>query len=71
MVASVNPVGEVSSDPLVIATNLLLAALLVMLVPFPAELFNRTLDEHYDEVLAWFGKRQPSSSSRARNRRRT
>ncbi len=68
VVASVNPVGEVSSDPLVIGTNLLLAALLVLLMPFPAELFNRTLDEHYDEVLAWFGKRR-SDAAKARRER--
>jgi hypothetical protein len=68
LVASVNPVGEVSTDPLVIATNLLLAALLVLLMPFPAELFNRTLDEHYDEVLARFGRRR-SDVAKARRER--
>ncbi len=68
VVASVNPVGEVSTDPLVIGTNLLLAALLVLLMPFPAELFNRTLDEHYDEVLAWFGKRRNDAAKARRER---
>ena len=37
-----------------VATNTLLALLLVLLMPFPGELFNRTLDEHYDEVTGWF-----------------
>ncbi len=68
VVASVNQVGEVSTDPLVIGANLLLAALLVLLMPFPAELFNRTLDEHYDEVLAWFGKRRNEASKARRER---
>jgi hypothetical protein len=68
VVASVNPVGEVSTDPLVIGTNLLLAALLVLLMPFPAELFNRTLDEHYDEVLAWFGRRRNDAAKARRER---
>ncbi len=30
------------------------AALIVLLMPFPAELFNKTLEEHYDELAARF-----------------
>jgi hypothetical protein len=30
------------------------AALLLVILAFPAELFERTLEEHYDEVRAWF-----------------
>jgi hypothetical protein len=28
---------------------------LLLLIAFPAELFNATLEEHYDEVRGWFG----------------
>ena len=39
--------------------QLLLSALavaaLLVLIAFPAELFNTTLEEHYDEVRGWFG----------------
>jgi hypothetical protein len=68
VVSAVTPVSGVSTDPLVIGTNLLLAALLVLLMPFPAEVFNRTLDEHYDEVLGWFGKRRTDASKARRER---
>ena len=41
------------------ADQLLLSALavvaLLVLIAFPAELFNTTLEEHYDEVRGWFG----------------
>lgn len=33
----------------------LAAAALIVLIAFPAELFNTTLEEHYDEVRGWFG----------------
>ena len=39
--------------------QLLLSALavaaLLVLIAFPAELFNTTMEEHYDEVRGWFG----------------
>ncbi len=41
------------------ADQLLLSAFavaaLLVLIAFPAELFNTTLEEHYDEVRGWFG----------------
>jgi hypothetical protein len=37
-----------------LVSALAVAALLVM-IAFPAELFNTTLEEHYDEVRGWFG----------------
>ena len=43
----------------VVATNALLALLLVLFMPFPGELFNRTLDEHYDEVTGWLRRVAP------------
>jgi hypothetical protein len=37
------------------AMNLLLTALLLLLIAFPSELFNATVQEHYDEITGWFG----------------
>ncbi len=41
------------------ADQLLISALavlgLLVMIAFPAELFNTTLEEHYDEVRGWFG----------------
>ena len=45
---------EVSSDPMVLLQSALLAALLVLLMPFPSQLFNSTLETHEDEVRRWF-----------------
>lgn len=44
--------GDVSTDTGDIAVNLLIAGMMLLLV-FPAELFNATLEEHYDEVTKW------------------
>jgi hypothetical protein len=45
---------QVSSEPLVIAQSLALAGLIVLLMPFPAQLFNSTLETHYATVRRWF-----------------
>ncbi len=55
----------------VVATNALLALLLVLLMPFPGELFNRTLDEHYDEVTGWFRRLVPGGRSERSSERRS
>jgi hypothetical protein len=47
-------IGEVSGDPMVLIQSGLLAALVVFLMPFPAQLFNSTLENHEDEVKRWF-----------------
>jgi hypothetical protein len=44
----------VSSEPLIIAQSLALAGLLVLLMPFPAQLFNSTMETHYRTVRRWF-----------------
>ena len=53
-VRSVPPPSQVSSEPLVIAESLALAGLIVLLMPFPAQLFNSTLEAHYATVRRWF-----------------
>lgn len=40
--------------PSAVLTSALLALVLVVLMPFPAALFNGTLEHHYDEVRGWF-----------------
>ena len=49
-----SPPGVVSSEPLIIAQSLALAALLVLLMPFPAPLFNSTYETHRKTVSRWF-----------------
>lgn len=52
-----------------VALSALLALLLVLLMPFPAALFNATLGANYDEVRGWFRwlpRRDPSGPPRER-----
>jgi hypothetical protein len=46
---------DVSTDVVVIATGLAVATGTALLVPFPAALFNSTLEANGAEVAAWFG----------------
>ncbi|HEV2890218.1 MAG TPA: FGLLP motif-containing membrane protein [Frankiaceae bacterium] len=50
---------EVSLDTRALLVNALVTALLMLLIAFPSELFNNTLEQHYDEVRGWFGRRGP------------
>ena len=53
-VESVRDPTEISFSLRLLGENSLLAILLVLLVAFPAEMFNATLLEHYDEISGWF-----------------
>jgi len=53
-VAVPGPTGIVI-DPVALGQAAGLSLLLVIVLPFPAELFNRTLEVHLDEVRGWFG----------------
>lgn len=44
--------ADISLDPVVIASSAAIAAGVVVFMPFPAALFNSTLQEHYAEVTA-------------------
>ena len=44
--------ADISLDPVVIATSAAIAAGVVLVVPFPAALFNSTLEDNYAEVMA-------------------
>jgi hypothetical protein len=48
--------------PSKVAVSAVLALVLVLLMPFPAALFNATLEEHYDEVRGWFRLRPRSDA---------
>ncbi|MDQ1697643.1 MAG: hypothetical protein QOJ03_2996 [Frankiaceae bacterium] len=54
-VLSIPDVHQISLGSTAILVNGLLALLMVMLIAFPAELFNGTLKENYEEVRGWFG----------------
>ena len=46
---------DISLDPERLATSALVAIGFVALFAFPAQLFNASLEENYDEVRGWFG----------------
>lgn len=46
--------NQINLDPIVLASSLALAGGVVFVVPFPAALFNATLEENYDEVSGWW-----------------
>ena len=50
---SVATPARVSRDPLVLLESAGLAAAIVLLMPFPGQLFNSTLEEHEDDVRRW------------------
>ncbi len=72
--SSVPDPTQISLDPVVIATSVAVAAGVIILVPFPSALFNSTLEENYDEVMAWLARLRAwlasqSAAVRARIRR--
>lgn len=52
-VASVPGPTTVNTDPTVFLQAAVVTALLVLVLPFPAELFNKTVEEHLDEIRGW------------------
>jgi hypothetical protein len=49
---------EVSTKPGDIASSLALAILLMLVMAFPGELFNNTVQANYPEIAGWFGKKK-------------
>jgi hypothetical protein len=47
---------KISLDPVVVATSIAVTAGVIVLVPFPSALFNSTLEENYEEVMAGVGR---------------
>lgn len=54
-VTSLNQPRHVSLSAKSLLTSALVSSLLLLLIAFPSELFNTTLEENYDEVRGWFG----------------
>jgi hypothetical protein len=46
---------QVDFSPGSLLTSAVIVAGMLFLIAFPGELFNTTLEEHYDEVRSWFG----------------
>ena len=53
-VASITTPSNVTMDPTVALQSAVLALLILFLMPFPAQLFNSTVEEHRDEIRGWF-----------------
>ena len=58
--------ADISLDPVVIASSAVIATGIVFFVPFPATLFNSTLEEHYAEVTAIRRSRPTPDGAHAR-----
>ncbi len=53
-VRSIPDPTELTKSVKAIITSLILAALLILLIAFPADMFNSTLQSNYDEIAGWF-----------------
>jgi hypothetical protein len=47
---------RITLDPIVVAQTVAITAGVIVLVPFPSALFNSTLEDNYDEVMAWLAR---------------
>jgi hypothetical protein len=52
--ASLPSLIEILSDPATIGAALVGALIVAILMPFPSELFNRTVERNRDEIRGWF-----------------
>ncbi|MGH2717112.1 MAG: choice-of-anchor P family protein [Actinomycetota bacterium] len=60
--------SQVSRSLATLLASVAVAAGAILVVAFPSELFNSTLDEHYDEVRGWFGLGPVSRTELSRTR---
>jgi hypothetical protein len=58
LVGSVPSPSAINMDPVVVAASVDLAAGMLFLVPFPAEIFNNTLVDHHDQIRSWFRRKK-------------
>ena len=54
--SSVPDPTQITLDPVVVAESVAITAGVVLLVPFPSALFNSTLEDNYDAVMAGVGR---------------
>ncbi len=47
---------QVTLDPVVVAQSVAITAVVILLVPFPSAIFNSTLEDNYDEVMAMLAR---------------
>ncbi len=47
--------AQITLDAVLLAQSLVVAAAIVLLIPFPSALFDNTLESNYDEVVGWGG----------------
>ena len=64
--ASVRAPSEVDTTLRRLLRSVALTLVLVLLVGFPAEIFNKTLEENYDEIRGWFPRRRAWRAPRFR-----
>jgi len=55
-VSSVPDPTQITLDPVVVGVSVAITAGVVLLVPFPSALFNSTLEDNYDAVMAGIGR---------------
>jgi hypothetical protein len=60
-VQSVASPAGVSLDPQIVLQSVLLTLIVLVLLPFPSQLFNATLEEHYDEIRGSITRRRWTS----------
>jgi hypothetical protein len=58
---SLNDPGHINLTVAGMALSAAAAAVLLVLLAFPAQIFNATLQDHYEEVRGWFHLRRPLS----------
>ncbi|HEX6489084.1 MAG TPA: FGLLP motif-containing membrane protein [Candidatus Dormibacteraeota bacterium] len=62
------PVTQISWKALDVSKSLVISLGLIFLIAFPSQLFNSTMQSHYDEVMGWFRwvpRPRPRDSGRA------
>lgn len=62
LIDSVPSPAGINLDPVVVAASIAITAGMLFLIPFPAEIFNNTLVEHYDQVRRWFRRTREGSA---------
>jgi hypothetical protein len=59
--ATVPLASQASRDPSTVGVSALFALLLLILLGFAAEVFNNTLEAHYDVLTGWWHKTWPGA----------
>lgn len=60
--SALNTPGEAFRSPLLIAANLVITAIVILFITFPAALFNHTLNDNYEEISSATRRLRPAIS---------